>query len=102
MVRKKQLILNFATVGFFNGILVSALILFLEWRGREAGVLALIGWVLYPANLIMPEFLESGKAREVLYLLEGSVVNGCLYAAIGLVVGYALETSRRSRQNMKK
>ena len=97
---KKNLILIFAVVGFCNGVLVSALILFLESRGRQARpVLSVIGLVLCPAALVMPEFLESDKALEALEMLFGSVVNGCLYAVVGLLVARTMEAWRRSRQN---
>jgi|ERR1019366_289178 hypothetical protein len=100
MDRAKRLILKFAMVGFCNGILISALVLFLESRGRQAGlVLAVIAFVLCPAGLVMPEFLEGGKALEALYLLVGSVVGGCLYVAVGLVVRHAVEVWRHSQQN---
>ena len=97
---KKNLILIFAAVGFLIGVLASALSFFLESRGRQAGaVVAVIASVLCPAGWVMPEFLESGKALEVFYDFVFSVVNGCLYAVVGLLVARTMKAWHLSRQN---
>lgn len=96
MLRGSKLIRAFLIVGFCNGIFVSGLILFAEWRGFNAAghVSQAILLTLFPAIMQMWEF-EGGKASELAMLLICSTLNGCLYGLIGLQFSYGMETWRQ-------
>ena len=100
--RKSKLFRAFAIVGFCNGVLISGMILYSEWRELHPTRLGwlVIGLILFPAGTQLWEF-EGGKASEVANLFLYSIVNGCLYGIAALLVASALEAWRRHSQQSR-
>jgi hypothetical protein len=94
MIRPFKLAKIFAAVGFCVGVLASGLGFYLDARG-----LSLPPWiglpyiVLFPMPLLLIDY-DGGKILLACILLVLSVVNGFLYAAVGLVIVQVVATLR--------
>ena len=101
MNRKSKLFRTFAIVGFCNGVLVSGLILYSEWREirPSAHGWVVIGLILFPAGSQLWEF-EGSKAWEVANLFLYSIVNGCLYGIAALLVASVAQVWRSFRKKI--
>jgi hypothetical protein len=84
----------FAAIGFCVGVLASGLGFYLDARGLSLP--PRIGWlylVLFPMPLILIDY-NGGKILLACILLVLSMVNGFLYAVVGLIVVHVVVTLR--------
>jgi hypothetical protein len=91
MIRPFRLGKIFAAVGFCMGILISVYLLYLRIDlGAPAGAIA---FILFPTVVALVDY-SGGKILLACLLLGLSVVNGFLYAVVGLVVVHVVVTLR--------